>query len=145
MGIHPWRHGVVALLLLSALPARAGGTLAFSDLLPLLKQKPQLSGFLFEAYRLPTSAFAEVRLASYFTHLGGRRLGPYVFEAELRDPAAGGPVLISLCTRSQFLDRSGAPVPETDDPPIDATDVREGLIAILLREPSAITSGSGCP
>lgn len=37
---------------------RAGGTLEFSDLLPLLRQKPQLSGFLLEADELPSSALA---------------------------------------------------------------------------------------
>lgn len=86
MGIHPWRQVVVALVLLTACPARAGGTLAFSGLLPMLRQKPRLSGFLFQASRLPTTAFAEVRLASDFTQLGGRRLGPYVFVASCRTP-----------------------------------------------------------
>lgn len=136
------------LMLLAAPPgARAGGTLAFTDLLPLLRQKPQLSGFLVQAYQLPASAFAAVRLAPYFTHLGGARVGPYIFEAKPRDPAALGTALISLCTEAQFLDSSGNPIPsgEGDPPPVEATAVREEITAVVIREPSAIASGFGCP
>ncbi|MCP9927774.1 hypothetical protein [Cyanobium sp. CH-040] len=125
--------------------ARAGGTLAFTELLPLLRGKPQLSGVLFQAYRLPASAFAAVRLGPHFTHLGGRRLGPYLFEAQPLNPATGGAVLISLCTQPQFLDRAGRPLPAGEDPPIEARDVREDLTAIVIREPSAISAGPGCP
>ena len=145
LGRQPWRHLLVALMLLAAPAAQAGGTLAVDELMPLLRAKPGLGGFLLQAFRLPSSAFAVVRLGSHFTHLGGRRLGPYVFEATPQDPAAPGPLLISLCTRHQFLDRSGAPLPDSDDPPVEAAMVREELVAIVVREPSAIASGSGCP
>jgi hypothetical protein len=140
---------VLALLAqLGAPPAvRAGGTVALSELLPLLRRKPELSGFLFQAYDLPASAFAAVRLASYFTHLGGARVGPYLFEARPRDPSATGAALISLCTDAQFLDSAGDPLPsgEQDPPPVEATAVREELTAIVIREPAAIERGFGCP
>jgi hypothetical protein len=137
---------VAALACLAGAPAaRAGGTLPFAELLPLLRGKPQLGGVLLQAYRLPTSAFATVRLGPHFTHLAGRRLGPYLFEARPLDPATGGAVLISLCTQPQFLDRAGRPLPAGEDPPIEASDVREDLTAIVIREPAAISAGPGCP
>lgn len=136
-----------ALAVLAVLPHLAGGTVELSDLLPLLRRKPQLSGFLFQVYELPASAFAAVRLASYFTHLGGARVGPYVFEARPRDPSAAGTALISLCTEAQFLDGAGDPLPfgVDDEPPIKARAVREELTAIVIREPAAIHRGLGCP
>jgi len=135
-----------ALAWLAGAPAaRAGGPLPFAELLPLLRGKPQLSGVLLQAYSLPTSAFATVRLGPHFTHLAGRRLGPYLFEARPLDPATDGAVLISRCTQPQFLDRAGRSLPAGEDPPIEASDVREDLTAIVIREPAAISAGPGCP
>jgi hypothetical protein len=135
----------LAFLLVMPAVALAGGTLAFSELVPLLRQRPQLSGFLFQAYRLPNSAFAAVRLGSHFPHLGGSRLGPYMLQVQPRDSSAAAGALISLCTRHVFLDRSGNPLPESDAAPMQATAVREELTAVVIREPAAIDYGFGCP
>lgn len=140
----PLLLSLLPLLLLPA-PVSAGGTLAFSDLLPLLKQKPELSGFLLDSYHLPDSAFARIRIGSHFQHLGGRRLGPYLFKAEGRGNAAGRTALITLCTDHRFLDRAGRLIPDSGNRYLRATAVEEELTAVVLRQESAFAAGDGCP
>ena len=136
---------VLLTLLFLAPPVRAGGTLPFTDLVPLLKRRPELGAFLFQAYELPDSAFAVIRVGSHFAHLGGRRLGPYLFEARSRLGRERGSALISLCTRHRFLDRAGAVIPADTDRQVLAHSVSEELTAVVIRDPTAMAAGDGCP
>jgi hypothetical protein len=152
-GSRPCRaaHGgipvLLPLLVLLLLPraAGAGGSVSVSDLLPLLRRKPQLSGLLFHAYALPDSAFAVVRVGAHFRHLGGRRLGPYILRAPSTLPGVNGEALITLCTEATFRTPTGEPIPQDGDEYFLATDVTETITAIVIRDGSATAEASVCP
>jgi len=108
----------------------AGGTLGTVELDSLLAQRPALRDFLRSTLRLSDSAFAEVRLGSHFTHLGGARLGPYTISATSLQ--GGKPIEVVLCTTARFLDRNGKDLPENRIE--EATATRETLTGVMLRE-----------
>jgi hypothetical protein len=128
----------------------AGGSVAFGDIERLLDRTPQLKRVL-QSFEPVSSAYAEVRLGPQFKHLGGKRLGPYTFEAHPKidsDPvsrsAGAGIVYVTLCTTYRFVDRAGKVLPQGSDKEFDATQVREQVTAVVLRE-SEGSASVNCP
>jgi len=127
------------------LVCHAGGTLDFSRVEALLKQKPRLSAFVFQSFVLPNSAFAEIRLGTQFSRLSAYRLGPYSFRAKPKDALVQGSVEVTLCTRITFLDRSGNVLPQNTDQEFQAVAVKEEPTAIFVREITAADTRPACP
>ena len=133
---------ILALMLLPAI-CRAGATVGFGQVDHLLQQEPEIRAVLLQSLVMPTSAFAQIRLGPHFMHLGGHRLGPYTFQASPKGKA-GAPVLVTLCTSSLLLDSSGKVLPAGTDQEFSATQVRELLNAVVLRD-AGVSSAAACP
>jgi len=133
---------ILALLLFPPI-CKAGGTVEFDQIDRLLQQKPEIRAALVGSLVMPNSAYAQVRLGSHFDHLGAYRLGPYEFQAFPKGQT-GVPVLVTLCTSYLFLDRSGKVLPMGSDREFSATQVRELLNAVVLRDAGA-SSEASCP
>ena len=121
----------------------AGGSVAFGDIDRLLARTPHLKRVI-QSFEPTGSAYAEVRLGPQFKHLGGQRLGPYTFEAHPKGSAGGGIVYVTLCTTYRFADRAGKLLPQGSDKEFDATQVREQVTAVVLRE-SEGSASADCP
>ena len=134
---------LVAVLMLLPAAVRAGGSVDFARMDRLLQQKPDIRAVLVQSLVMPDSAFAQIRLGPHFQHLGGERLGPYTFEAWPRS-GTGLPVLVTLCTSYRLLDAAGEPIPEGTDQALAATEVRELLDAVVIRDAGA-SSAADCP
>ena len=136
-----------AIMLCVCIPSicNAGGTLDEREIHELLEQKPQLREFILQTFDMPKGAWAEVRLGSHFTHLGGKRLGPYTIRVTPKGSSSLSPVVITLCTSYQFLNRSGKVVKADSDEEFKATDVAEKLISVQLRQASEVNMRPSCP
>lgn len=122
---------------------RAGGTVDFSYVDGLLQQRPEIRTVLLSSLLMPGDAYAQVRLGSHFTNLGGARLGPYTFDATPKGKA-GPSVQVTLCTTPLLLDATGKTVEAGNEQYLSATSVRELLNSVVLR--AAGTSGAAsCP
>lgn len=135
-------HAVLGLMLLPPV-CNAGGTVAFGQVDRLLRQKPEIRAVLLASLVMPGSAEAQIRLGPHFKHLGGHRLGQYTFDALPREQG-GVPVRITLCTSWLFLDSAGRVLPEGSDQEFAATQVRELLNAVVLRD-AGVSSAAECP
>lgn len=111
-----------------AAPAYAPGTLDTTDLIQLLKQRPEVSKPFLEAFELERVA-SGARLGSHFTHLSGARIGPYQVMA--RPKGSKGPFNIEVwvCTGTEFLDKAGK---RTDDE-FSASRTREYLDGFIVQ------------
>lgn len=132
---------LLAFISLGAVTAQAQGTLSFKELEPLLKQQPATRAWMMESLKLPDSAVAEVRLGNHFVNLGGKRVGPYYFEAQSK---TGKSVLwIGLCTQRVFQDKAGKILPE--DKETQAVKVTENLVSVLVADKPAKGEPPRCP
>ncbi|HWI80719.1 hypothetical protein [Ramlibacter sp.] len=113
--------------------------------MPLLDQKPQVKEFILQNFDLPNGAWAEVRIGSHFKHLGGKRLGPYTVQVRPKGTHEISPVVLTLCTTYQFLDRNGASVDLDVAGRADVVDVREKLVSVQLREAREMDTRPACP
>jgi len=127
------------------LTCSAGGTVEFEHIDRLLQQKPQVRAFLLESLAMPGSAYAEVRLGPHFKQLSAYRLGPYTLQAQRKGGSAHGAVLVSLCTKYQFLDDSGKVISAGTDQELNAAQVQEELTAVVLREIGESNTAPDCP
>lgn len=135
------RPALASLLFTIAGSAAAQGTLSFKELEPLLKQQPATRAWMAESLKLPDSAVAEVRLGNHFVNLGGKRVGPYYFEAQSK---TGKSVLwIGLCTQRVFQDKAGKILPE--DKETQAAKVTENLVSVLVADKPAKGEPPRCP
>jgi hypothetical protein len=136
---------ILALTLAVALSevAVAGGTLAFSEVEAVLKTNPAEHRKLTAAFILPDSAFAEIRLSSRFTHLGGARLGPYSFLAQPRNVRIPDLKEVFICTRVKYLGPGGKSLGE--EMIETATRVQEEVISVVIREPQIPAQSLPCP
>ena len=132
----------LALMLLPAI-CKAGGTVEFDRVDRLLQQKPEIRSVLLRSLAMPGSAFAQVRLGPHFQSLSAERLGPYTFQASPKDKV-GLPILVTLCTSALFLDSSGRVLPTGGGQEFAATQVRELLNAVVLRD-AGVSSAAACP
>lgn len=114
-------------------PAYAGGSVDFSDVRHLLGQKPEFASAV-SSLKVEESGFAEVVINFKQLHLGGQRLGPYIFNVKSN---AGRKLELLLCTKPFFKDSNGHATNF-----FDASEVTEHLKAIILREPGTTVN---CP
>lgn len=137
------RYALIALVV-AGNTCWAGGTLDQSELIPLLGQKPQIKEFVLQNFDMPTGAWAEVRIGSHFEHLGGRRLGPYTVEIRTKGSSTMSPVVLTLCTTYEFLDRDGKRISPESPRVTGAVDVRESLVDVRLTEARETGSRPAC-
>jgi len=116
-----------------AAPAYAGGSVDFSDVRHLLEQKPEFASVV-SSLKVEEPGFAEVVINFKQPHLGGQRLGPYIFNVKSNTERK---LELLLCTKPYFKDSKGHSANF-----FEATEVTEHLKAIILREPGAAVS---CP
>lgn len=135
------------ILLIVCIPAicSGGGTLNESDIYDLLKQKPQIREFILQNFDMPKGAWADIRLGPHYKHLGGKRLGPYTVQVTPKGSSSFSPVVITLCTSYQFLDRHGKVIKAESDEEFEATDVAEKLVGVQLRQASEGNMRPSCP
>ncbi|MBI1921698.1 MAG: hypothetical protein HYS23_11545 [Geobacter sp.] len=107
-------------------PAYAGGSVDFSDVRHLLEQKPEFASAV-SSLKVEESGFAEVVINFKQPHLGGHRLGPYIFNVKSQSERE---LELLLCTKPSFKDLNGHTANF-----FEATEVTEHLKAIILREP----------
>jgi len=122
----------------------AGGSVGLDEVDRLLDRTPHIKQALLGSLQPTGSAYAEVRLGPQFKNLGGHRLGPYSFQARPKGKGGGGVIYVTLCTTYRFVDRLGKPLPQGSDGEFDATQVREQVTAIVLRETEGNPS-ENCP
>ncbi len=122
-------------------PTLAGGTLDTNELRPLLQQQSGVYEALTSSLNLAETAYAEVRLGSYFLHLGGARVGPYTIKATLKQSRKD--IEVVLCTRARFLAHDGSELPSPGSE--NAARIDERLVAVMLRETSTSAARPGCP
>src|SRR5689334_5012823 len=101
------RRPIQAMWLLLGMIARpnaaiGGGSMGTDELLPLLRQQPEVYAAIQAGIELSDSAFAETRVGSHVEALGGARVGPYSVRGKVR--GTGEPVEVVLCTHARFLD-----------------------------------------
>lgn len=116
-----------------AAPAYAGGSVDFGDVRHLLKQKPEFASAV-SSLKIEESGFAEVVINFKQPHLGGQRLGPYIFNVKSQSERK---LELLLCTKPYFKDSHGHAANF-----FEATEVTEHLKAIILREPRTAVN---CP
>lgn len=117
----------------------AGGTLRTVELHSLMRQMPE-AWVLSRSLRLSSMAYAEIRLGHHFVHLSAGRIGPYTIKATSR--RTGKPLVLVLCTKVRFLDRGGREL--SDDDMQQATEYRETLTGVMLRQPEDIQLAVKC-
>jgi hypothetical protein len=130
------RKLVILLVLFTASRLSAGGTVDYRDVRHLLRQQPAIERLIASSVDVASTGVA-VRLGNHWKHLGGMRVGPYVFAARPRNSRDEGFDLV-VCTQVTFLTASGK---ETRDPD-DAASVREQLVSVGLMP--AGSGASGC-
>ena len=133
------RMFVFALVLLVAGRLRAGGSVDFADVRKILHQKPAIESLLLDDLIVDPAGWG-VRLGNHFKHLGGARIGPYVFSAKSRAVKSGGKLEVTICTQVTFLDARGNPAKDL----LEASAFREKLSQVVVREGSAEGFAS-CP
>ena len=111
----------------------AGGSIDFSDVKHLLKEKPEFASVI-SKLRVEESGMAEIVIDYKQPHLGGQRIGPYTFDVKSKEKQK---VELLLCTESHF---KGAKGEKTNF--FDATEVTETLNAIIIRKSGSSVS---CP
>ena len=108
---------VLALVLLVSFlnsAARAGGSFAFEDLLPILNQQPVLAKWLSGSLEFDQTGDA-VRLGQNVNpRFGGRRVGPYVILAKPK--GVSGPFTLEVTVNTDLIcqNKVGKPVDFTE-------------------------------
>lgn len=98
----------VGVLFFAVMPAWADGSVSFqSDVLPMLKAKPEFERFLLGTLKV-NDAGSGTRISDLaMPHLGGTRMGPYEFPASWRDAGGDVPVTLVIDTDVKFFDKAG--------------------------------------
>lgn len=133
-----FKRSIFLALFIFPIYSNAGGSVGVEDIENLLKQKPQIKEFIDKNFDI-SSGFAEVRFSSNFVHLGGARMGPYevivVPKGQKMPPNEEDiQVLITICTAHKFLDAKGKVISEKTDDIFVASNVRETVTQVLIRE-----------
>ena len=105
------RRAYIAIcLVLACTYVHAGGSFTFNDqLLPLLKQKPELMEYLMSTLDIEAHGLAG-RIGSMVNpHLGGARVGPYRLRAKPKGQKGDYTLELIFHTKWQFLDSNGEP------------------------------------
>lgn len=115
------------------------------ELLELLKQKPQIREFILQSFDMSHGAWGAIRLGSHYTHLGGKRLGPFTIQLALKGSTTVSPVILTLCTTNTFYGKSGRAIAEGSDAEFQAVRVEEKLVSVQLRQASEVNDEPICP
>ena len=107
-----------------------GGSVAFADVQDVLQQKPRLAKYLASTLDIAESGDAR-RLGRQFTHLGGKRIGPYTFDAKPKGAEGAFQFQVTLCTTVKFVDERGQ---ESEEINVEAVTVRETFKLVQIRE-----------
>jgi hypothetical protein len=98
--------GMAALVSLPGTSARAGGSFAFEDLQPILRQQPVLAKWLTGGLEFAETGDA-LRIGQKVNpRFGGRRIGPYVILAKPR--GASGPFTLEVTMETELICRNAA-------------------------------------
>jgi len=117
-----------AALAASSQPLAAGGSVAFSDIQDLLDQQPAIKSLLAESLEVAAGGMA-VRIGSHHPALGGKRMGPFEFDAKPRGEPGPFTLALIVCTVHHFLDAEGNSTTFED-----AVDIKEELIFVKLAQ-----------
>lgn len=120
------------LLSVWAATALADGSVEFADIRAMLHKQPAFEVLLTKTLHVESDGWG-VRLGNHFEHLGGSRIGPYVFKG--RPAGQDGPETldITICTQTTFRDDNGRPTRDM----FAATAVTEEVTSVIIREASA--------
>lgn len=132
---------IQVLMAISASQCFAGGTMNTEELKQLIAQKPAIGETLAYSFELSDSAYAEIRLGSHFTHLGGARVGPYTIQAALKPSHKR--IVVILCTKARLLDEQGVELQPGKEE--YARRIDEKLVSVVLVEPPAVSAELVCP
>jgi len=121
----------------------AGGSVDFEDVDRLIRAQPATYQWMSSTLQFPDAADAEIRFGKHFTHLGGARMGPYMFRAKVKGVAASAEVDVTVCTSAEFQDKSGKTVSKAIEK--NATQLKEKLVTILVRDASDTQAAPDCP
>ena len=113
--------------------AHAGGSIDFSEVKQLLKEKPEFASIV-STLQIEENGMAEIVIDFKQPHLGGQRLGPYTFDVKSKEKQK---MELLLCTKPHFKDAKGK-----ERTYFDATEVTESLNAIIIRKSGASVT---CP
>jgi hypothetical protein len=131
-----------ALILLAAPSVSIGaGTVNFSEVVPLLEQKPGIRMFLMSSLDMDSTVTAAVRFGSHLRYLGGARMGPYIIQARPKLPENAARIEVVLCTDAQFFDASGKVTRDQ----FNAARLEETLTAVMLRDVKSTPAIPSCP
>ena len=90
--------------------AHAGGSFDLDDqLLPLLKQKPELMDYLMSTLDIEPHGVAARIGRTVNSHLGGTRIGPYQLCAKPKGQKGAYTLQLTFHTSKVFLDSNGKP------------------------------------
>jgi len=117
------------------------GTVSFSEIDPLLAQKPHIRMFLLSTLDMDGTVMAAVRFGSHFKYLGGARMGPYIIQARPKTPKNANPIEVVLCTDARFLDASG----KVTQDEANAAHLAETLTVVMLRDVNSSPAIPSCP
>jgi hypothetical protein len=130
------RKLVLLITLLTAGEVSAGGTVDYHAVRHLLRQQPAIERVITSSVDVASTGVA-VRLGNHWKHLGGTRIGPYVFAARARN-SSGERFDLVICTQTTFARSSGQPTMD----PNEAVSVKERLVSVDLMP--AGSGASGC-
>jgi hypothetical protein len=98
----------ISLLWLAAAPAWADGSVSFqSDILPMIKARPEFEKFLLGTFKITDAGFGTRISDQAMPHLGGARMGPYAFPATWHGVGGDVPITLVVDTDIKFFDRAG--------------------------------------
>lgn len=119
--------------------ARAGGSVDYSDIEPLLKDKPHFSHII-DSIKLNQTGSA-TRLGRHYGSVSGARVGPYEFKASGSDSPADLTIIIH--TLWHLEDNNGSTIKgDPPEPPQDNRDyeIRETITKIEIIDNAAATT-----
>lgn len=95
---------------LLAVPALAGGSFIFQeDLEPLLEKDRRIGAFIMKSMDFDDVGDA-TRLGRHFSHLGGKRIGPYSVYAKTKGSTGPYNLIVTVKTEATFIDEDGRPL-----------------------------------
>jgi hypothetical protein len=130
---------ITTILALLATSVLADGSVALTDVQKVIEQQPALNSLLSTQLDVAKTGWA-VRLGNHFVHLGGARVGPYVFQAKPADQPGPYTLELTVCTRVVFLGADGTPSKDERE----AKAIREQLRFVIVQD-SASTQKADCP
>jgi hypothetical protein len=90
------------------MPVGADGTVSFqSDILPMIKARPEFEKFLRGTLEIADTGIGTRISDQAMPHLGGTRMGPYMFQAKWHGANGDTPITLIVDTDIKFFDSDG--------------------------------------